>query len=264
MRVLTVVVGVLSTIGSGSAYAQDPAFTKDSFPLELAARPLVLPAGMMEVRAGAMSDFVGLERADPQVRSRLDVSWSPLPRAMLGVDTDLTIFPTENFEIRDIAGWAEYSLHPKLDFRLGAYAQLPSQPAMDGSEGMELGDTLLGIRAGLPIKVGLGNRLAIAANPRYGALVAGGDQQDFDMPFTVFLSPIPQISLYASSGVRVQDLGNFSLDDANVFIDVPAIAGAVLSPGNLMDLGVDVRVVDVSDEDGRARRWVFAYLTLRR
>jgi len=227
-------------------------YDADSYPKKLVKRPLLLAPSMFEVRFGGASNLFAGESfdAEDRFRSVIDFRYAVGTRFQFGADSDLDAFPTDDFAVRNLSGWAEYNLVPTLSGRVGAYMVVPRD--IDGDL-----DAKFGVRAGLPMKFRLGDNAAIVANPSIALL--DGDSI-METPVGVQLNLMESFAVQLDTGIETI---NFEFDDNDTADtwNMPLSFSAILSLTRKIDATVQFRFSDIANET--KDRWILAFFAFR-
>ncbi len=254
-------VGLISSLAvflaASPALAQEwGEYDAESYPKKMVTRPLLLAPSMFEVQFGGASNMFAGEGfdGDDRFRSKVDFRYAVGTRFQFGADSELDAFPTDDFAVRNLSAWGEYNLVPTISGRVGVFMVVPHDFVED-----KLGDAEFGVRAGLPMKLRLGDNAAFVANGNIALL--DGD--------SILSAPVGlQLNLMESFVVQI-DTGietiNFEFEDDDMTGEdtwnLPLGFGATLSLTRKIDITAQFRFSDIANhtED----RWVLAFFSFR-
>lgn len=240
---------------SAESWDDDGSYSKDSWPLQLAKRPVVLASGMLEIagdtlRVNLSEDFV----ADPI---------SLAPSIFYGVNKKLTVGISHDRGIcvsgdlcndkvyNDLALLANYSLMGRGNFHVAGVGGLALPSLSD--------PTAVGMNAGITTKI-MAGKVAIVVSP---VIYVGFTERDavddiVDVPVSLQIQINNQTAVTVDSGIA-GPLSGFG--DAYA---VPVGLSALFSASEKLDFGASFRFSNLGGTDGDEKaREVIGRVALR-
>jgi hypothetical protein len=247
MRRLLLAALVSWTVGSQAYGGELGEVDRDTYPKAISQRPLYLPPGMFELRLGGASDFAGNNQ--DRFNSKLDWIYGVASRFQVGVESELGAFPINEFQVGEVAVWADYNVVPNASFRLGGYMTAPRV-----ADELDFG---LGVLAAIPLRFSLTGAGAIVALPRLN-FEEGGNH--LELPLGIQYQLGDTVALLAGVGLETR---NFEFNEGTWAL--PASVGMAIAFSRLLDFTAEYRFLDLAHGGaaGRDDRWVYAFFSVR-
>jgi len=244
----------LAALAQPAAAQDDEGYSKDTWPLAVTQRPLVLIGGMLEIRG----DTLRINLSKDLVGDPVQIA----PSIYYGVNRQLTVGITHMGGIcvagdtcdkayNDITLDALYGFMTKGNFQVAAHGGV-ALPAFSP-------DLVAGLNLGLLARIAAGS-IAVVLDPR---LYVGVIQRD-TMKETLYLPVQIQLQANGQTNVYVESGISGPLDHFGDFYTVPVGLGATFAVNNRLDFGAEFLFLNLAGKGSSADyRMVIARLALR-